>query len=237
MATVLIVDDERSIRSTLAEFLRGAGYTVETAEDATQAERWLQRQRFDVVVTDIVLPRVSGVELLKRIRVQAPDSLVLMMTGEPTTESAVAAVRAGAYDYLVKPVSKEVILRVVGRAVEIRTLQEEQRRLEAANREYQIGLERMVEERTRSLRESQANLARAEAFSHGHADRFGWPLAQGAASARPVAGVHSRGIARLPNPGCHPAGGRPGPLATVSGAPGESSEGFQRGEALLPPGR
>jgi PAS domain S-box-containing protein len=156
MAAILIVDDEKSIRTTLAEFLRGAGYTVETAEDAAQAERWLHQQRFDIVLTDIVLPRVSGVELLQRIRTEAPDSLVLMMTGEPTVDTTVAAVRAGAYDYLVKPVSKEVILRVIGRAIEVRKLQEEQRRLEAANREYQTGLERMVEERTRSLRESEA---------------------------------------------------------------------------------
>ena len=156
MAAILIVDDEKSIRTTLAEFLRGAGYTVETAEDAAQAERLLHQQRFDIVLTDIVLPRVSGVELLQRIRTEAPDSLVLMMTGEPTVDTTVAAVRAGAYDYLVKPVSKEVILRVIGRAIEVRKLQEEQRRLEAANREYQTGLERMVEERTRSLRESEA---------------------------------------------------------------------------------
>jgi hypothetical protein len=156
MPSILIVDDEKSVRATLARFLQNAGYAVETAEDATQAEELLKKRSFDVVVTDIILPGISGVELLRNIKRQAPDALVLMMTGEPTAETAVEAVRAGAYDYLIKPVSKEVILRVVARAVQVKGLQDERRRLEAANREYQAGLERLVEERTRSLRESEA---------------------------------------------------------------------------------
>jgi PAS domain S-box-containing protein len=152
---VLIVDDEKSLRATLAEFLKGAGYDVVCAEDATLAEQLINEQRFDVVVTDIILPRISGVALLQKIRAKDPDALVIMMTGEPTVETAVEAVRAGAYDYLTKPVAKDLIIGAVHRAVHFRQLVEEKKRLEHANRDYQNQLEHMVEERTRSLRESE----------------------------------------------------------------------------------
>ena len=136
MSHILIVDDESSIRTTLSEFLMAAGYQVETAEDAVQAERLVQAQAYDVVLTDIILPRVSGIELLMKIRSQAPYTLVLMMTGEPTVDTAVEAVRLGAYDYLVKPVSKGVILQAVARAMKVRELMEEKQRLEAEHQEY-----------------------------------------------------------------------------------------------------
>ena len=155
MGKILIVDDEKSIRITLSRFLQDAGHGVETAEDVSQAEALLKEHTFDVVVTDIVLPRISGAELVRRIRAEAPDSLVLMVTGEPTVETAAEAVRAGAYDYLTKPVSKDTILRVVARALQVRGLLEERRRLEAANLEYQHGLERLVRDRTQALRKSE----------------------------------------------------------------------------------
>jgi DNA-binding NtrC family response regulator len=154
MASILVVDDERSIRVTVGEFLRTSGYQVQTVEDALLAEATLKERAFDVVLTDIVLPGMSGVELLRRVRTLAPETLVLIMTGEPTIETAVETVRAGAYDYLAKPVSKAALLGAIGRAVQVKELQDAKRRLEASNREYQAGLERAVQERTRSLRES-----------------------------------------------------------------------------------
>jgi two-component system, sensor histidine kinase and response regulator len=142
MARVLIVDDERSIRLTLRILLRGEGYEVEVAEDADEARDFLLRNPCDVVLSDIVLPRVSGVALLKEIRASAPEVQVIMMTGEPTVETAAAAVRGGAADYLVKPVSKEALLRSVGTAAKVKVLDDERRRLEKANQEYQAQLER-----------------------------------------------------------------------------------------------
>jgi PAS domain S-box-containing protein len=156
MARILIVDDEKSLRLTLGEFLREAGHDVETAEDANSAERLLVRKTFDVVVADIILPQVSGVELLKSIRGKAPDTQVILMTGEPTVDTAVEAVRAGAHDYLYKPVGKAGIQHAVERAARHKALLDEKARLEEVNRQYQDNLERMVEERTRALKESQA---------------------------------------------------------------------------------
>jgi signal transduction histidine kinase len=151
MVRVLIVDDEKSIRNTASEFLRMDGHEVWTAEDADVAMALLEEQTFDVVVTDIILPRVSGVTLLRRIKERAPDVQVIMMTGEPTVDTAVDAVRAGARDYLSKPFGKRELLAVVGRAADFKALLDDKHRLEADNRQYQEGLERMVGERTEAL--------------------------------------------------------------------------------------
>ncbi len=151
MARVLIVDDEKSIRFTLSEILRRDGFEVASAEGAEEALRLLSADGLDVVVTDIVLPGKSGVDLLKAIRTTAPDIQVIMMTGEPTVETASEAVRSGACDYMMKPVTKEAILRAVRHAAEIKSLDDERRRLTEENRRYQENLERMVEERTTAL--------------------------------------------------------------------------------------
>ncbi|MCX6907029.1 MAG: response regulator, partial [Verrucomicrobia bacterium] len=158
MTRVLVVDDEQSIRLTLQEFLQEAGYEVEVAEDANTAQQLLKSGGFDVVVSDIVLPRVSGVELLQAIRKESPRVQVIMMTGQPAAETAAAAVRAGAFDYLFKPVSKDAILRCVGNAAKLKTAEDERVRLAEANRRYQEDLERQHQQ----LRDNYARLRELE---------------------------------------------------------------------------
>ena len=157
MNRILIVDDEKNIRRTLSEFLRGAGYEAAEAEDADVALRLLSESAYDVVVSDIILPRVTGVELLRRIHEISPYVQVVMMTGEPTVETAAESLRAGAADYLFKPVGKADIVRIVGNAVRIKVLEDTRRRLEEENQAYSKKLEQMVAERTEQLRK----LARA----------------------------------------------------------------------------
>jgi response regulator RpfG family c-di-GMP phosphodiesterase len=149
---VLVVDDEKSIRVGLQSFLKEAGYETDVAEDAHVAQELLAQGIYDVVVSDIVLPGVSGVALLQQIRAAAPDVQVIMMTGEPTAETAAEAVRAGASDYLTKPVSKNGILRSVATAVQMKRIEDEKHRLQEANRIYQQNLEQLVEKRTEALR-------------------------------------------------------------------------------------
>ena len=155
------MDDERGIRATLKSILDSAGYEVEVAEDADQAQRLLVEETCDVVLSDIVLPRVSGVELLKAIRQAAPGVQVIMMTGEPTVETAAEAVRAGAADYLTKPVPREAVLRSVANAAKVKVLDDERRRLERANRQYQDNLEKLVAERTQALQNANQRLESA----------------------------------------------------------------------------
>lgn len=141
MAKILVVDDEESIRITLSEFIREDGHDVYRAGDVDEAFKQLQDSTFDVVVTDIIMPRITGVDLLKKIREGNQDIQVIMITGEPNVDTAVEAVRAGAFDYLSKPISKDEIKKVVGNAARIKELNEDKIRLEAENREYQEHLE------------------------------------------------------------------------------------------------
>ena len=117
MAKVLVVDDEKSVRVTLREFLRNDGHEVWVAEDADKAMAMLAAEDFDVVVTDIIMPKVTGVSLLKSIKEKSPHVQVILMTGEPTVETASEAVRARAFDYLTKPIGKEQLLKTVANAV------------------------------------------------------------------------------------------------------------------------
>lgn len=151
MARVLIVDDEQSIRFTLGEFLRGAGYTVGLAEDVEAAMAALAAGPWDVVATDIILPGATGIDLLHWIRRTDPEIQVVVMTGEPTVDTAAEAVRAGALDYLPKPITRAAILKAVETATRVKALADERARLARENQRYQEGLELLVRERTAAL--------------------------------------------------------------------------------------
>ncbi|MFQ6100423.1 MAG: GAF domain-containing protein [Anaerolineae bacterium] len=155
---VLVVDDELSIRETFQAFLEEEGYDVTTAADFFEAELLLADHPCDVVVADIILPRVDGLSLLRRVREIDEDILVIMVTGEPDVATAVEAVRHGAYDYIAKPVTQEVLTRVVGRAVEKKHLLDEKRRLEVVTRAYRAELEERVAERTAELEQRNRQL-------------------------------------------------------------------------------
>ena len=160
MARILVVDDEKSIRFTLGEFLRQAGYQVDTAEDVAAAQTILGGGGVDIVVSDIVMPRLTGVELLHFIRTTAPRIQVILMTGEPSVDTASQAVRDGACEYLYKPITKDTLLQAVARAARIKALDDERERLQAANREYQRGLESLVGQRTVELKDANTRLQR-----------------------------------------------------------------------------
>ncbi len=155
MAKVLIVDDERSIRTTLAEFVREDGHEVRMAGSAVEALRLAEADPPDVVVTDIILPRMSGVELLGLMHERFPDVQVIMITGEPTVETAAEAVRQGAFDYLAKPISSGAVRSAVTRSARIKELADDRRRLEIENLRYREHLEEEVDRRGRALRESE----------------------------------------------------------------------------------
>jgi two-component system, NtrC family, response regulator AlgB len=128
MASLLVVDDERNIRVRLAGFLENCGHSVETAETGKEALDLLSRSGpVDLVITDYKLAELNGLELLQQIKRQAPETPVILMTAYGTIENAVAAMKAGAYDYLAKPFSLEQIQHVVERALEIRQLRAENR--------------------------------------------------------------------------------------------------------------
>jgi DNA-binding response OmpR family regulator len=117
-AHVLVVDDEGAIRYSVSKTLQRVGYNVNEAASGEEALEAMKQQRFDVVLTDIRMPGLTGVELLKRIREQAPDAIVILMTGYASLGTAVEALRLGAHDYLIKPSSSQDIRQSVSRGVE-----------------------------------------------------------------------------------------------------------------------
>ena len=144
MEKVLIVDDEKSIRITLGEFLKREGYEVKTADEAETALNMCREDCFDIILSDILLPKISGIDLLDKLMKICPASKVIMITGEPNISSATEALRLGACDYLFKPVNKETVIKSVNNAVRIKKLEEE-------NTNYQANLENLVAERTEEL--------------------------------------------------------------------------------------
>jgi two-component system response regulator HydG len=119
---VLVVDDQRNMRATTALLLRQAGHAVEEAESGTAAIGRVQQEPFDVVLTDLRMPDVDGLEVLRAVRAHAPDTQVIVMTAYGTIDSAVEAMRRGALDYVSKPFKEDELLLRVARAVEQRRL-------------------------------------------------------------------------------------------------------------------
>src|SRR5262249_28414152 len=119
-------------RRVLKLQLEEAGYNVSTAQDSAQAELIVQEQRPKLVITDLMMPGTGGLELLKRIRAQHLDTTVIMITAFGSVETAVAAMRSGAYDYVTKPIDFDALVLVVHRAMERQNLLEEVRTLRSA---------------------------------------------------------------------------------------------------------
>ncbi|MBL8735773.1 MAG: sigma-54-dependent Fis family transcriptional regulator [Planctomycetes bacterium] len=110
---VLVVDDERDLAELAAFFLERAGFKARCAASAEEALQLLQHERFEVVVSDVRMPRMNGLELLQAIRRKDPDVEVLLLTGYPDLQAAVSAIKLGAFDYLAKPyVEKDLVERV-----------------------------------------------------------------------------------------------------------------------------
>jgi DNA-binding NtrC family response regulator len=127
--TVLVVDDEPSNLSSIEKIFQKDGMRVLTAPSARAALDLLRAHRVDVVLTDLMMPAVSGLELLRAIRQAAPDVEVVLMTAYGTVETAVQAMREGAYDFVEKPLKRMTIVKTVRKAAERRTLTLENRQL------------------------------------------------------------------------------------------------------------
>ena len=161
MHKVLLVDDEPSIRLTMGEFLKRAGYSVLTASDYDGGAVH-NAEDLDVAVIDINLPGKSGIQLLQKLCSAEVYVPVIMITGEPNLSVIPEIVRSGAYDFIAKPIVKDVLLNAVGRAAEKKRLTDEKRRLEQEIKRYAEELEMRVDERTAELIETHKRLVTQE---------------------------------------------------------------------------
>jgi putative nucleotidyltransferase with HDIG domain len=178
MPRILIVDDEREITEILADLL-SEDYECLKAGSAEQALDCLRAAEFHLVISDITMPGMSGLEMIPHVKQLCPDTVVVMISGMQTVESAIGALRLGAFDYLMKPFDLRQVEAVVKRALEYHELV-------VAKRRYENHLEELVEQRTAeldralnslegayrsTLKALTAALETRDSETHGHSER------------------------------------------------------------------
>ena len=152
---ILIVDDEEAIREIVASMLQNAGYTTMQAASGKEALEILgSGEEFQLMLSDLMMAEMDGIALLDRVQDFYPEMPAIMVTAVHDISVALAAIRNGAYDYLLKPFEREQLLAMVRRALE-------HRRLKLENRAYQSNLESLVAARTEQLRQTMADLERS----------------------------------------------------------------------------
>jgi DNA-binding NtrC family response regulator len=122
MINVLVVDDEEPFRRLLKKELTRKGYAVEVAPDGSEALRLLRDRSFDVILLDVVMPGVDGISLMKKLKEDSGSPSIIVLTGKATVETAVEAMKNGAFDYLTKPYKLDELVIVVNRAYEFSRL-------------------------------------------------------------------------------------------------------------------
>jgi putative two-component system response regulator len=214
---ILIVDDEPLVRDVLSRWLSAEGFVCRAAADGASAWQSLQQQPADLVTCDINMPGISGVELLRQIKGDDPDSAVLMLTGCGETDTAIRALTMGACGYLLKPVKREELVFQVQQGLERSSLRRERRR-------YTEELERQVREQTQTIRaaheetihrlvtassfrdeETGAHIRRTGLLSEALARAAGWSLAD-CDRIRMAAPMHDVGKIGIPDAILHKPG-------------------------------
>ncbi len=151
---ILVIDDDAVICEIAESILAEAGWEVSHAYSASEALKKMATNSWPIVLSDVHLPGDSG-EMLRAIKSSYPETQVIMITGDPTIASMRQALKAGAYDYLLKPVRRDELLRVAEMALDRYELQAERDRLERENASYRLQLEELVGRKTEQLRESE----------------------------------------------------------------------------------
>jgi DNA-binding NtrC family response regulator len=135
VARILVADDDSDLLALVSKQLRGAGHEVEAFDLPGQAEQRIRREPFDLILTDLEMPELSGIDLLRAAKETDPASIVIILTGHATVETAVDAMKLGAFDYLCKPFPVQELLVVIEKGVRQRELVLENRRLKSELRE------------------------------------------------------------------------------------------------------
>jgi signal transduction histidine kinase len=163
--TILLIEDEPQLRDNLQTLLQRAGYRVTAAAHGMEGIQQIGGEPFDLVITDLVMPVMDGFQVMDYLRVHCPETVVVVITAYASTESAIAALRKGAYDYLSKPLDVDLVQCVVARALEKARMHKALQRslVELKMHEEQLlkahdELERRVEERTTALALANADL-------------------------------------------------------------------------------
>jgi putative nucleotidyltransferase with HDIG domain len=176
---ILIVDDEKMICSVLARRLNRDGYDCVMANNGREALNHFYKDAFSLIISDIKMPEIDGIELLRRVKETSPKMMVIIMTAYPEIDIAVEAMRAGAHDFIIKPVDLDLVALSVKKALE-------KKKLEEVVETYHKNLERLVEERTAEIRQALSVVKKShldsvmvlagaidakDPYTRGHSDR------------------------------------------------------------------
>jgi DNA-binding NtrC family response regulator len=123
--SILIVEDEETLRESIKRIFSKDGYAVEAVDSAEKGLALLETGMFDVIISDIILPGMDGIEMLTKVREQIPEQIFIVVTAYASLDTSVKALRAGAYDYIMKPIIHEEIKQVVKNALRQKSLQVE----------------------------------------------------------------------------------------------------------------
>ncbi|RME40215.1 MAG: hybrid sensor histidine kinase/response regulator [Deltaproteobacteria bacterium] len=166
---IVIIDDEKIILELTSMVLGSRGYEVMTAEDAVVGLDLIKKHRPEVVLLDYMMPRMNGLEALKRIRAEYPETYVIMFTGKGSEEIAVELMKAGASDYILKPFSNQNLVERIENVLRLRRIElhnleliHERERLLREIEEWNLELERRVLEKSRELERAHAEILQAE---------------------------------------------------------------------------
>ena len=118
MAKLLIIDDEKSIRKTLREILEYEKYQVDEASDGVEGIAMIQKEKYDIVLCDIKMPKMDGIEVLEKLMESAPDATVIMISGHANIDTAVEAIKKGAFDFIEKPLDLNRLLITIRNGLE-----------------------------------------------------------------------------------------------------------------------
>jgi DNA-binding NtrC family response regulator len=143
-AKVLVIDDEQIVLKSCTRILSAEGYDVQTVQTGSEGLRKLADERFDVVLTDLKMPDMSGMEVLEKVLESYPDMIVIMITGYSTVQTAVDAMKMGAYDYVPKPFTPEELVEAVGKALDKKKQAEESVYLRVKESEVRDGLHNLM---------------------------------------------------------------------------------------------
>ena len=172
VTNILVIDDEESVRSLLSRLLSRHGYACTLAADAAEARKFLKDRNFELILCDIKMPGESGIDLIRHISTEHPDTAVIMVTAVDDPEAADAVMESGAYGYMIKPFNLNEMIISVRNSLR-------RRELEMVSRSYRLDLEQKVEERTARLQKAMEGIIKAmtlavesrDPYTAGHQQR------------------------------------------------------------------